>query len=348
MNRRTFSTLALSSSAAFISSARAAEAPRIRIGQIGTGHAHAAGQLETLRNCAAFDVVGVVEPDEALRKKVQGSKEYAGLPWMTEEQLLNTPGIQAVSVETDVAHLLEHAERVAKAGLHLHLDKPAGEDLQKFKSILDTLSANKRLLKMGYMLRYNPCFVFLIDAVRSGMLGEVFTVHAEMSKKLSEADRTRMLPYKGGSMFELGCHLIDSVLRILGKPQAITPYIQATRPDGYKDNMLAVLQYPLATATVVSSMVEVEGGARRQFSVCGEKGSIEIYPLEGSSLRLMLDAPHRTYRKGVQTIKFDATPRYAPDWEAFAKAIRGELTWEFTPEHDYTVQETVMKAAGML
>jgi hypothetical protein len=31
----------------------------------------------------------------------------------------------------------------------------------------------------------------------------------------------------------------------------------------------------------------------------------------------------------------------------FAKAIRGETEWEFTPAHDLAVQETVLHASGL-
>ena len=40
-----------------------------------------------------FDVVGVVEPDPALRARAEKSGVYKDLKWMTQEQLLNTPGL---------------------------------------------------------------------------------------------------------------------------------------------------------------------------------------------------------------------------------------------------------------
>ena len=349
MTRRTFQSTTLAAGLAQAWSVRgqaAASAPKIKIGQIGTKHAHAGGQLAALRNDASFEVVGVVEPDEAQRKRVENSADYAGIPWLTEEQLFNAPGLQAVSVETEVGGLLDAAEKVVKAGLHLHLDKPAGESLPQWKRILDTAAAQKRLVKMGYMFRYNPAFQLMIRAVREGWLGEVFSIHAEMSKKLSDAERQPMLRYPGGSMFELGCHLIDSVHRVLGRPDKVTPFIRKGA-DGFGDNMLAVLDYPKATVSVRSAMIEVDGGARRQFVVCGTKGTCEIRPLEPPAMKLTLDEPHAGYRKGAQEVTFGKAPRYAADWAEFAKAIRGEVAWEFTPEHDLAVQETVLRAGGL-
>lgn len=349
MTRRHFHSTSLASGLAFAmnsSAQSAATAPKIKIGQIGTKHAHAGGQLAELRRIADFEVVGVVEPDEAQRRIAEKHSDYAGVKWITEEELFNSPGLQAVAVETEVAGLLNTAEKVVGAGLHLHLDKPAGESLPQFRRILDKASAEKKLVKMGYMFRYNPAFQLMIRAVREGWLGEVFSIHTEMSKKLDDAGRRELSRYPGGSMFELGCHIIDSVHRVLGKPDAVTPHVRRGA-DGVGDNMLAVLDYPKATVSVRSAMIEVDGGARRQFIVCGTKGTCEIRPLEPAAMKLTLDQPREKFRKGAQEVPFEKAPRYAADWVDFAKAIRGETEWEFAPDHDIAVQETVLRASAL-
>jgi predicted dehydrogenase len=350
MDRRTFHKTTLATGLAMAMPARAQSLPappKIKIGQIGTKHAHAGGQLAALRKIADFEIVGVVEPDEERRRRVEKTEDFAGLAFLTEAQLLNTAGLQAVAVETDVAGLLDAAEKVVTAGLHLHLDKPAGESLKQFQRVLDAAASKKRLVKMGYMFRFNPAFQLMIQAVREGWFGEVFSVHAEMSKKVDEGERKKLLRYPGGSMFELGCHIIDSVHRVLGKPIAVTPHIHKGA-DGLADNMLAVLDYPNATAIVRSAIIEPDGGPRRQFIVCGTKGSCEIRPLEPPAMTLTLDEAHGKFRKGTQQVAFDKAPRYTADWIGFASAIRGETGWEFKPEHDLAVQETVLRASGLM
>ena len=76
---------------------------------------------------------------------------------MTQEQLLNVPGLQAVLVETRVRDLLDTAEACVAAGKHVHLDKPAGESLPQYRAAFSTRPRSKNLLvQMGYMYRYNP------------------------------------------------------------------------------------------------------------------------------------------------------------------------------------------------
>jgi len=323
---------------------------KIRIGQIGTGHAHAAGKMETMRKSEEYEVVGVVEPDAERRAKAEKSPTYAGVPWMTEEQLLNAPGLQAVAVETLVKDLVPTATRCVAAGKHVHLDKPAGESLPAFKALLDDATRRKLAVQMGYMFRYNPAFVLCFQLLREGALGEVFSIDTAMSKLLGPPERQIALPYRGGSMFELGCHVIDAVVTILGRPDKVTPHRRSVSAlaDGWSDNDLAVFDYPRATVTVRSAMVEVDGGARRNFVVCGTKGTLDIRPLEAPAARLALDAPHGEFKKGYQDVKFPKTGgRYDGDFADLAKVIRGEKAVSFTPEHDLTVQETLLQACGM-
>ncbi len=331
-------------------SAHGATPSRIRIGQIGTAHAHAAGKMDTLRASADFEVVGIVEPDAGRRASLENSKTYAGLPWMTEEQLLNTPGLQAVAVETAVRDLVPTGARCIAAGKHLHLDKPGGETLPPFKALLDDATRRKLTVQMGYMFRYNAAFQLCFQLVREGALGEIFSIDTTMSKLLGDAERRSLADYRGGSLFELGGHIIDPVVNLLGRPQKVTSFARSNSAlgDGWPDNQLAVLDYPKATVTVRSAMVEVEGGARRQFVVCGTRGTFDIRPLEPAAARLALDAPRGEFKKGYQDLKFPKSGgRYDGDFVEFAQVIRGEKTFPFSPAHDLAVQETLLLASGL-
>ncbi len=322
---------------------------KIKIGQIGVGHAHAAGKMSAYRASDDFEVVGIVEPDDALRARASRSAAYRDLNWMTREQLLNVPGLRAVAVETRVRDLLENAELAVAAGQHIHLDKPAGASLPRFRGILAAASRQKLVVQMGYMYRYNPGVVFLRDALRKGWIGEPFEVHCVMSKVVGAASRKQLAEFPGGILFELGCHLVDLVVGVLGRPRDVTPYTRHSSPidDPLVDNMLAVLEYPNALATVKSTAQEVEGFARRHFVVCGTEGTVHIEPLDAPRVRLALSKPRDAYRKGYQDVTFPRYVRYIDDATDFARVIRGEKKHDFPVDHDDAVQETVLEASGM-
>jgi predicted dehydrogenase len=321
--------------------------PRIKIGQIGVGHAHAT-KLDVYRRSPDYEVVGIVEHDPELRKKAEALPAFRDLPWLSEKQLLDTPGLSAVLVETRVRDLLNTAERCVAAGKHIHLDKPAGQSLSQYRRLLAAAEKQKLLTQMGYMFRYNPGVLLLRQFLKEGWLGDIFEVHTVISKVVPPDDRKQLVEYPGGMMFELGCHVIDLVVGVLGKPERVHAFPRRSGPaDGLADNMLAIFEYPKATATVRSSALEIDGGGRRHLTVCGTAGTLHIQPLDLPSVRLTLDRDRGEYKKGTHEIRFDPFRRYIADAADMARILRGEKAADFTYAHDLTVQETVLLASGL-
>ena len=328
---------------------------RIRIGQLGTEHHHASAKMATLRKLIDhYEVVGVVEPDPAIRKKRENEAAYRGLKWMTEEELFNTKGLKAVAVETEVCDLTPAGMRCIQAGMHIHLDKPGGETLDPFKQLLDEAGRRKLAVQLGYMYRNNPAVQFCERAVREGWLGQIFEIHAVMSREQTPAYRKWMSQFRGGSMYIFGCHLIDLVVRMLGKPDRVTPYQRQIRPDvKVYDNGLAVLEYPRTTVTIRAASLEVEGYRRRQLVVCGDRGTIDIHPLETLDIRppqplklqLTLASPRDSFKKGCQEVAFPPMPgRYDEQLIELARVIRGEIANPYPLTHELLVQEVLLSA----
>ena len=334
-----------------MSTTAAADRPtkRIKIGQIGIGHNHASAKMATFRKLAdQYEVVGIVEPDPKWRKRRGNHSAYRGLQWMTEEQLLNTKGLEAIAVETDVCDLAATAVRCVRAGMHLHMDKPGGESLGAFKKILDDAGRQGLTVQLGYMYRNNPAIQFCFRAIREGWLGRIFEVDAVMNKKQPLTYRQWLSQFYGGTMYIFGGHLIDLVVTILGRPDRVTPYQRQTHSDvELPDNGLAVLEYPQATATVRTASLEVEGYQRRQLVVCGDKGTIEIRPLEPPKLRLALEKPCGSFKQGLQEVALPAMPgRYDDQLIELAQVIRGERPNPYPLEHELLVQEVLLAAGG--
>ncbi len=325
--------------------------PKIKIGQIGVGHAHAAGKMKVYRSSEDYEVVGVFEPDDQRWESASQSDTYQGLKRLSQDDLLSTPGLQAVAVETEVKDLLGYAETCVDAGFHIHLDKPAGESLPTFKRILDKADARGLTVQMGYMYRYNPAVVLMRDLLQKGWLGEPFEVHTVMSKVIDASGRKGLDDYPGGIMFELGCHIIDLVVGVLGAPDKVTPYPRRTldsADDTLVDNMLAVFEYPRATASVKSAALEVEGFSRRHFLVAGTEGTCHIQPLDRPAMRLALSQTRGSYKKGYQDIAFEPPyHRYEGDAADLAAIIRGEKESDYPSSHDYAVQKAVLEASAV-
>ncbi len=333
MNRRAFLFASASAAALADSTAR-----RLRIGQIGTEHAHAGGKMEAMRSLTdLWEVVGVTGP-----------KGYDGVKSMSVDELLAVPNLSAVAVETTIEASCAMARRCIDAGKHIHLDKPGALDHAEFKAM--RLEAEKRTLtvQMGYILRYNPAFELLFRAVNEGWLGQITEIDAAMGKLADPGTRGKIGALEGGGLFELGCHIIDATLTILGKPASVTPFSTPTSNDGVKDNQMAVLSYPNATAIIRCNHADPFGGPRRRFNVTGTEGTMEILPLETGKVTLSLTKARGAYKKGTQTFQLDVPKgRYDAEFVDLAKVVRREKKLAWDAAHDIAVHETVLRAAGI-
>jgi predicted dehydrogenase len=155
--------------------------------------------------------------------------------------------------------------------------------------------------------------------------------------------------FPGGMMFDLGCHLIDALIGLLGRPRTITPFLRrdSACEDTLADNTVAVFEFDRAVAVLETAAMEVGAGQRRQLAVCGTEGTVIVQPIEPPAVRLCLRQPEAGYQAGWQAVPVENVPRYVRDFEEFAACIRGERQPSYDYDHDEAVQEAVLKSSGM-
>jgi predicted dehydrogenase len=206
------------------------------------------------------------------------------------------------------------------------------------------------LLQTGFMWRYHPGFRAIFEAVQQGWLGEVFLVRGFVSNNLAARSRIAWAEFNGGSMFELGSHLVDAAVRLLGKPRAVTPFLchHGKFDDGLKDNNVAVLEYERATVVLANTALQAGSTPQRSFEVLGTQGSALLQPIEPPTLTLELASAAGPYRKGAQTVPLPAYRRYEDDFAELAAAARGERALSVSLETELVVAETVLRVADML
>ena len=139
----------------------------IRIGLIGINKNSHSVQMHTRFHLLKdyFEVVGIAYPENEKErlpgrlKSLYESWEKAGLapvPEMTVEDILNDPTIEAVGIETDEIYCTKYALLAAKAGKHVHMEKPGGRELADFEELIKTVKEKNLIFCPGYMYRYNP------------------------------------------------------------------------------------------------------------------------------------------------------------------------------------------------
>lgn len=324
----------------------------VRMAQYGTRHGHAAGILAALHGCPGIALTGVYEPDPVRREALAtgGAPPWDTVPrWYADPaELLGDPGVEAVAAEGLNRESLGHARRIVEAGKHLLYDKPAGDDRAEFARVAELARERGLVLQLGYMFRYHDGFQRIAGWARDGTLGAVTSVRAHMSTDLTAAAGAVVAHHRGGVLFDLGGHMVDQIVWLLGRPQRATSYLRygVSGTPGLADNTLAVLEYPTALAFVDICAVEAPPVARR-FEVYGTAGSAIMEPFEPAGhVRLCLRRPAGGYAAGVTRVPVEDRPRYDAMVAAFARAVRGESPPDRDLAHELMVQETLLAVAG--
>jgi len=318
---------------------------RVRIAFLGIRHAHAWEKLRIVRESARWDLAGVWAEDEELRRKC----EQAGVPALEERQLLEDSSIRVVAVESEVKDHARLARRALEAGKHVHVEKPPATTLGEFRALLALAARKKLLVQVGYMWRFHPSFEAASEAARKGWLGEIYLVRGTINTRVSAGERAKMAQFRGGQMFELGCHLIDQLVRLLGRPRKVTPVLGAHGrfADGLADNTVAVFEYRKALGVITSATLQPGAGRHRSFEVFGTNGTAVLRPIEPAKLEIDLAEAAGPYRAGVQAVTLAPYRRYEAEFEELAAAVRSGTGLRIKPEEEEMVQEAVLRASGM-
>jgi predicted dehydrogenase len=316
--------------------------PKIKIGFLGGAHSHGLEKWKTIAAQNDYELVGLCEEAPMVRE----AYVKLGAKIITWDELFARADV--VVVESAVREHARNAKVALFAGKHVHVEKPPAASLAEFEELQKLASTQKRLLQVGYMWRFNPGFLRAFEAARQGWLGDVYLVRATMNSFIDAKRRPEWGEFKGGAMFELGCHLIDAVVRLLGKPVKVTPHLQRLGSDGLADNCAAVIEFAKAQAIVTNSVLHPNAGSHRFLEILGTNGVARVQPIEQPVLTLDLAKAAGPYKAGTQKIELPTYRRYVDEFVELASCLREGKPLPTPPETERLVQETLLRACEML
>ena len=328
---------------------------KLRIAQIGTSlYSHGEGIFKTiLRYPELFEVAGYALPENEREKFPNQAASFAGFPELTVEQILSDPTTDAVFVETEEIYLTKYAQMVADSGKHIHMEKPGSQDLAAFERLIATVKEKNLVFHIGYMYRYNPMVLELMQQIERGELGQIVCVEAQMSGNQGKKLRQWLPTFQGGQMFYLGCHIIDLAFRILGQPTQVLPMNFATGVEGVEceDFCMAVLRYPKAVATVRTDGIQHGGYLRREFVVTGSKKTVELRPIEmrcpGGQIATLTEYDAGDWFEPGKTHSTERYLRYGTMLQSFAAMVQGETENPYTPDYELALFKLILQCCGM-
>lgn len=331
----------------FLAASAAAVQPSRRVGAafLGLGHSHAPEKLRLVMASPDYEFLGAWEDIS----KVRTSYGKQDIRWREKREILADPSVEVIFVESDVPRHESLALEAVQSGKHVHVEKPPADNVRGFQKIVGIARAKHLHVQTGYMWRHNPAVVRAIEAAKKGWLGDVYLIHARMNTLIGADRRPEWDLFSGGQMFEQGAHLIDIVVRTLGLPQRITPFLRhdGAFNDKLKDNTAAVLEYPRAMAVITASVLQPNANAHRALEIMGSKGTAVVRPIEPPSLEMDLSEAAGPYAKGRQKVALPTYSRYAGDLAELARAIRGEGAMSVSLDQELAVQEALITASRM-
>lgn len=311
---------------------------------LGLEHSHTSGKLKVIQADPRVKLLGVYEADPSVAAARKAQEAFKGVNWFSSQQeLLGAPGLQGVVVDGFARHNGAMARAALEAGKSVLLEKPAGVVRGDFEALQSLARAKGLYIQIGYQFRFMAAFEWTRRVVSQGLLGDLFFFRARISKDKSVY--FQLLPelsrYVGGTFFELGCHILDMGIALMGKPQHVQRVLRTDfGPDPrFADNTVAVVEFPKGIGVFETS--SMEPSPRRRVEIYGTKGSIIMNAIMPTELELHLEEAQAPYAKGWQTVNVGDRPIFVKDIEEFAAVINGKAP-EYSAEHDLITQTALL------
>jgi predicted dehydrogenase len=246
----------------------------IRVGVIGFGLAGRIFHTAVIQATPGLELAAVVQ-----RSGDDAKKEYPEARQARSiEELLADPGIRLVVIATPSYSHYELAKQCLREQRNVVIDKPFTLKSEEAAELIRTARHRKLLLAAYQNRRWDGHFRTLRSVIKGGELGRLVSFE-------SHFDRFRPAPRRdvwresggpgGGTLFDLGPHLIDEALTLFGAPDTITASVRVEREHAAVDDAWDILleyEHPYRfTAALRATLTACAPGPR--YVVHGTKGS---------------------------------------------------------------------------
>jgi predicted dehydrogenase len=329
-----------------------------RLGMLGMWHTHADGIVRQIAaNPDEFTLVGCYDPDPKVvaDRHTRWRALIPRLRVFDKPEALLQEKLDGVVVEGIVRGNLRLARLALDRALPVMLEKPAGDDFDEHRRLIDQAQRKHLHVQMIYLFRYMTAVLEVIQRVRKNELGRVYEFRARLPKDLRDYKRfvAELAPYKGGMFFEMAGHVIDLMVALLGRPRQVSPFLahhHSEPPAGYIDNGLAVFEYPNAWGIIEVPALEMAPHSRR-IEVYGTEGACTIPHLGSGHLanrNIQVLEVYRTGAKDWRSLELEARTLQISDLREFAAVVGGKKQPDYSMDHDLAVQEALLRASGMM
>lgn len=304
----------------------------LRVAIVGLVHGHVQGWFQSLSSHPEIQLVGVAEPDAALRTHY--ATRYH-LPqqifFATEADMLAHTQPQAVLVYTSIAGHRAAIEQAARKGIASMVEKPLSTTLDDALAIQQLSRQFKVPVLVNYETTWYASNTAAAKMLWAGQIGDLrkLVVHDGHNgpKEIGVGPEflkwlTDPVQNGAGSLFDFGCYGVDLATWLMHgeAPLTVTAVTQQIKPKIYpkvEDEATIILTYPHAQAIIQGSWNWPFG--RKDMEVYGATGYVDTVAETGLRIRLPGEAAEHTATAPPLSATEDTPLHY------LSAVLRGEI-----------------------
>lgn len=242
----------------------------LRLGLVGYGIGGRLFHAPFITAAAGIELVGVVarsgQNQQAVVKDLPGVTVFPSLTAM-----LAAGEIDAVTITTPPATRHDLVLEAIAAGVHVVADKPFAPTAQAAQDMQNAAYRAGVILNIYHNRRRDPDVLTLRSLIQTGRLGRLTRLHTIMDQ--DSADTLETGP-TGGLLRDLGSHMIDQHLVLLGPVTAVHATLDTTTRFGDEtDCGFFVWMLHADGRTSTASATKLNHSSTRELRAYGEKGS---------------------------------------------------------------------------
>lgn len=205
------------------------------------------------------------------------------------EEVLANPDIHVVVVNTPNEYHYPMTKAALLAGKHVVTEKPFTLSLTEGKELIELAQQQQKVLAVFHNKRLETDHLTVEKILADVALGRVVEIewHYDRYRNVitHKAWKEDKLP-GAGTWFDLGVHMLDSMLCLLGRPQAVNADMRSLRrTEGSTDYFNVCFHYADMRVILRSSTFVSEKGAT--VSIHGDKGSLLKFGQDVQEQQLM-------------------------------------------------------------
>ncbi len=204
------------------------------------------------------------------------------------DELLANPEIDLVIICSPNSFHFSHASAALLADKHVIVEKPFTVNSTETQNLIDISRKSGKLVFPFHNRRWDSDLLTIKQLIASGKFGKVIDYESRFDRFTPEISRAAWRYQQeagGGTLFDLGIHLIDQAVSLFGVPEGVFCRLFNQREGSVTDDSFDLkLIYPNLNVTLKASVFVKEAGPR--FQVHGTQGSFVKYGLDSQEAQL--------------------------------------------------------------